>query len=678
MLITLFVALVTSGGLAGNFHEDDRAVLNGSPLSTGRPPLEAEEHPLKPKQVWLSTAAPLPTNEWWQNLVLGTGQQPVNCLPYTIRADTDGLHSCRPTPRVTKKFITTAFKDDLVLGAREDLGTRKVVSYDALSVTLEWTSQEGSLTSPLVRGMPYVTAEYDGLTPELRTCHAILEVNGSSVEPGSRMRGDRFILTMNDGRSWVAYTSQPVTLEAVTDSHLVATEPLVGHIRVACLDGANIEVLDGHASRVPVGGVVQDRILGHRAELRFEWSCRGEGELLMMALPHHLDIMNSQDLTPHHAWSLRGGMRGVRGDRWVLDEVLTRTGWGAKRPVRESWAPAIRTALEGDLDRKVEARDTYFAGKELAALGRLALIADELGEAETADRFRESLQEELNPWLEGRNPTPLVHDQTWGGIVSSSAIKDSRVGFGQGFYNDHHFHYGYFIYAAAALARGRPEWIATHGDMVNHLVCDIANPSSQDPFYPVLRHMDWFVGHSWASGLFELGDSRNQESTSEAVNAWYAVYLWGLAIENERIRDLGRLLLATEIRSARRYWQITADSDIYPEPFAANRVVGILWSMKVEYATFFGNAPELIHGIQMLPFTPISEELLSRSWIREGYTVHSSKLDLAAESWRGFAYMALAVNDPEEAWDQVQQLDSFDGGNSRANALYWVATRPDE
>jgi endoglucanase Acf2 len=45
----------------------------------------------------------------------------------------------------------------------------------------------------------------------------------------------------------------------------------------------------------------------------------------------------------------------------------------------------------------------------------------------------------------------------------------------------------------------------------------------------------------------------------------------------------------------------------------------------------------------MLPFVPISEELLDPEWIREDYEVLKSALDRPipriAEGWRGFIYM---------------------------------------
>ena len=83
---------------------------------------------------------------------------------------------------------------------------------------------------------------------------------------------------------------------------------------------------------------------------------------------------------------------------------------------------------------------------------------------------------------------------------------------------------------------------------------------------------------------------KNQESTSEAVNAYYAMSLAGVSLGNSEMRDLGRLLLATEIRSVQKYYHMMPDSAIYPPIFAQNGCVGILWSDKADYSTFFGRA----------------------------------------------------------------------------------------
>ena len=124
------------------------------------------------------------------------------------------------------------------------------------------------------------------------------------------------------------------------------------------------------------------------------------------------------------------------------------------------------------------------------------------------------------------------------------------------------------------------------------------------------------------------------------------------------------------------YWQITSSKGIYPSPFADRKVVGILWSTKVDYATFFGANTEFVHCIQMLPFTPITEEYLQPDWISEEYPILSTAIGTSSEGWKGFIYMAHAVIDKNVAWNEVNTLTSYDDGNSKTNTLYWVATRP--
>lgn len=91
--------------------------------------------------------------------------------------------------------------------------------------------------------------------------------------------------------------------------------------------------------------------------------------------------------------------------------------------------------------------------------------------------------------------------------------------FGNGFYNDHHFHYGYFIYSAAVLAKYRPSWEKQWRPQLLALIRDYANPSTADGFFPLTRHKDWFMGFSWAGGIKFEPLGRNQESVSEAINS---------------------------------------------------------------------------------------------------------------------------------------------------------------
>merc|ERR1719481_124907 len=126
---------------------------------------------------------------------------------------------------------------------------------------------------------------------------------------------------------------------------------------------------------------------------------------------------------------------------------------------------------------------------------------------------------------------------------------------------------------------------------------------------------------------------------------------------------------------------MSTDSSNYSPEFSENKAVGIVWGTKVDYATWFGANVEFIHCIQMIPFTPISEELLPYCWIKEEYQVlkQADKRDKPelTQQWKGYIIMAHAIINQSAAWKEALDLTGFDDGNTRSNTLYWIATRPE-
>eukprot|EP00953_Heterococcus_sp_UTEX-ZZ885_P032807 17115-Heterococcus_DN1.PRE.2 len=82
----------------------------------------------------------------------------------------------------------------------------------------------------------------------------------------------------------------------------------------------------------------------------------------------------------------------------------------------------------------------------------------------------------------------------------------------------------------------------------------------------------------------------------------------------------------------------------------------------------------------MMPFVPITAELLKPDFVAQQYPVLATALDRendqCAQEWLGLIYLDQAIVDPQPAWDNVEGLRIFDGGNSRTNSMYWIATRP--
>jgi len=179
------------------------------------------------------------------------------------------------------------------------------------------------------------------------------------------------------------------------------------------------------------------------------------------------------------------------------------------------------------------------------------------------------------------------------------------------------------------------------------------------------------------------------------------VHAWGDGISSQasdldkvdrshRVSLMGQLLTATEIRSAQRYWHVMhgdSDSNIYPKQYKP-AVIGMMWNTMAQFQTWFGNAPYLAYGIQLIPLTPIAERRDNVKWVQQVYRsfADSCESDTGCEDggWSVLQFAMLAVVGHRElATEKANALhsDVFEsaGGNghSRSNTLWYIATRPD-
>lgn len=173
--------------------------------------------------------------------------------------------------------------------------------------------------------------------------------------------------------------------------------------------------------------------------------------------------------------------------------------------------------------------------------------------------------------------------ETWKGLITSAIKQDQMADFGNGMYNDHHFHYGYFVYTAAVIVRleqslnkGKSPWLERNRDWVNFLIRDVANPSTLDPYFPESRSFDWFHGHSWAKGLFESADGKDQESSSEDMNYGYSQKLWGIVTSDKSMEARADLMLSVMKRSFNQYFLLKKGNRNHPPGFIKNKVPGIV------------------------------------------------------------------------------------------------------
>jgi endo-1,3(4)-beta-glucanase len=334
----------------------------------------------------------------------------------------------------------------------------------------------------------------------------------------------------------------------------------------------------------------------------------------------------------------------------------------------------LTTSLTKDIDSiRLDANSSYFGAKNDAKIARLAQIADSLGQTEQRDKVIATLTGEMENWFNytpGESGKYFSYDSTVGGLIANTPEFDSSN------FNDHHFHYGYFIYAAAVLAKYNPEFARSYNSIIESIIKDIANPnkSTTTESFPHFRNYDYYEGHSWASGYAPFGDGNNQESTSEAINAWYSIWLWGRNTGNVQWENTGIFLYSNEVNSAKEYWlqRQTSSQPIYSTDYK-NKIVSIVWGSKIDYATFFSKLPLDIYGIQYLPITPASIYLYDTKKIASDDQFLSTSIERNEGKLGDLvsAYLGMVKGKQVLSPEKLATIP-IDDGNSRTNLYYWL------
>jgi endoglucanase Acf2 len=230
--------------------------------------------------------------------------------------------------------------------------------------------------------------------------------------------------------------------------------------------------------------------------------------------------------------------------------------------------------------------------------------------------------------------------------------------------------------------------------MLRMLVRDVASPDHGDRMFPFLRCFDPYAGHSWASGHAKFGDGNNNESSSEAVNAWFGLMMLGEVLEDRALRDLGAWLMAVEVSAIEDYWFDVRD-ELHPAAYGPS-VVTMVWGGKGANATWFSANPEAVHGINFLPMTGGSlylgrwPEYVRRNYaalVRENLEfdrVQAQRKSMPApthdgtqfDQWADLLWMYQALGDPgaaRRAWDSRPARLEPEPGNSRIQTGAWIA-----
>lgn len=629
-------------------------------------------------------SSPLPTNSFFQNFVLKNGDQPEYIHPYLIKSSLSSLSLSYPSLFSNTAFTYQIFTPDLtisVLNIPNPNQTHTISSFNDLSVTLDI---QPNLRFFLVRGSPFLTCQVLQSVPlSISTIHAILDIVPNSSKT-------KYRISLNNGQTWVLYSSTPISLTNTVSN--ISSDEFCGIIRIAILPSSDCEfesVLDRFSSCYPISG---HAVFTKPFCVEYKFEKKGWGDLLMLANPLHLRLLDDcsvKVLDDFKYKSMDGELVGVVGDSWVLETDPVSITWHSIKGVKQESYPQIIDALVQDVEgldsTAIATTSSYFFGKLVARAARLALIAEEVCYLDVIPKIRKYLKDTIEPWLNGTFATNgFLYDKSWGGLITKQGSTDTGADFGFGVYNDHHFHIGYFLYGIAVLAKIDPIWGRKYRPQAYSLMADFMTlGKGANSKYPRLRCFDLWKLHSWASGLTEFADGRNQESTSEAVNAYYSAALMGLAYGDTHLVAVGSLLTAMEIHASQTWWHVREDDTIYAADFTReNRVVGVLWANKRDSGLWFAPPEwkECRLGIQVLPLLPITEVLFSDVGFAKqlvDWTLPALNREGVGEGWKGFVYALEGVYDKQVALEKIRSLTGHDDGNSLSNLLWWIFSRDD-
>lgn len=284
--------------------------------------------------------------------------------------------------------------------------------------------------------------------------------------------------------------------------------------------------------------------------------------------------------------------------------------------------------------------DPYTFGQQAATVGQICVLAKALTDQGVTEpellfnvgtqlyKFRDALFKAMKTWLQSNNlPRYRLHyDNRWKGVLVPADSLGGPGAYGNTFYNDHHFHYGYFAYAIWALIHTGID-MSTFGDQIEALMLDVCNPSSSSTFSTKVRHKDFYGGHSWASGIGRIINeapvgfvNRQQESSGEAINCYYSCYLLSKILSLASIRNTASLVLKMELDASKYYYQLQAPGSKFGD-FTKVAGIGILQSFGKAFTLDWPMQPNTfpgrtlgLYGIQSLPFTEISFTHVSSEW----------------------------------------------------------------
>ena len=621
---------------------------------------------------------PVPTNDWWSHKVKNAHSDNLFNYPFTLKTVNTGL--------ITTYIPWGVIGDNraITVGVQGLSANATYVSdYSDWTVTMDWQSNDHHFTTTSGIGMPFLyftkaDADVASVTVKSGTVSVASEVliitdasNGANfavyAPKGStwNQNGGVYTSTLNGENYWsmafLPASSNPASLASALQKHAYVF-PTNTHTKWTYDEKTSLVKTD--------------------FEIDVDVKEGTDSLMLIGLLPHQWAHLASSSAQPksYSYNTVRGEMKCLAGNSFSVENTFY--GILPTLPYLDNYSKGFNPKL---INEKVELlqneslnpwTDSYNEGQMMNKLIQTARIADLIGNSKARDKLIATVKERLEDWLEassGEVAFLFHYNDTWTTMLGYPAGhgQDNNV-------NDHHFHWGYFIHAAAFMEQYEPGWASKYGDMIDLLVRDAATDNRQDKLFPFLRNFSPYAGHCWANGFASFPQGNDQESTSESMQFNSSLIHWGSITGDDNIRDLGIYLYTTEQTAIEEYWL-----DINERNFGSSQkysLVSRVWGNSYDNGTFWTSDIAASYGIEMYPIHGGSfylghDTIYARKlWAEIEQNTGILKNEANDNLWHDVYWSYLALTDPSKA---IKLYDSYPDRNlkfgiSDAQTYHWL------
>lgn len=638
---------------------------------------------LPPEEIYLTdnyreTVGTVPTNDWASSVVFDKYSESLYAHPLAYRAASNGMQMAAPAVTTLKNsvdnepMVESYLNDDtveLVVGGEgfsaKDAKVDKTTDW-TYEILMENNAGTSSMRATLAKGTPYAYYTFENLKATISlgagaTDLVIYKNTTSSNCLGVSLKNKK------DGKTHYYSLNAPKgTTWTNAGGKLTANMPAnAKYLSIAILpDGSDeaFQLYSQYAFNFITDTKVQWEYLKNSSKLVTKYSVTTTnmetgavgGDTIIALYPHQWRY--SEETYTHYTYeTIRGTMKTIIGTEYVTQMPYNGILTGLPVTDDETVIGQIKEQLGYlydyrknkedpqwicNLEGQYGGYDTYWIGKNLNTLADAIWLSGQFDDDKDmkviTDEMVAGVENYLQFWFDpysayisGRFIDDyFYYNEDYGTLIGypASYATDKQL-------NDHHFHYGYWVKAAAAVAMKDPDWAKEWGGMVYEMISDFANTNrdgssfnkNSPAKYPFLRNFDIYEGHSWASGVANyeydengklltekggLSGGNNQESSSEAVNAWASLILWGEAVGDEQIRDLGIYMYTTEIAAIEDYFYDVHDeifTDQYEDKDNFNlQIVSRLFGGRYDHTAWWTENPIEASTISMLPITGAS------------------------------------------------------------------------